>query len=395
MFKIVMNPSVFFSLWFTIVFLCSLAIFNYPLTFNLFIVIIFVLLSSIAGFLFSLKSKEKSTINLNVETKNLRRIFLITMFFWCYDQLHILSGMFQYFDITNPKNTKDLITQSFFENEGLGFSESGKGISTIINTLFYIIGFPSLFIGAYYMTQKKYIGVIPLLLGSLTSLISFSRFHMFIYLTLSIYSFFFFKKINNQPINIKKSFVIIFLIATVLFGIPALLRSDGIEFNFLNFLGVYIFGGFAAFNNWLSNNFNEFLFIGNFNGTSFYTLKTWISYIGIVTPPSNLHYDFIYISHDDYTNVYSLFRPLIEDFGFFLSMFLIFCFCFIAGILFRITYYYKRIEFLPILAFQFTFTVFLFYTSILSDFRIFLGCFFSVFVFKSIFKTKRILNNLV
>lgn len=390
-----MNPAIFFSLWFTTVFLCSYLIFNYPLTLNLFIVIISVLISSIVGFFFSLKSKEKSIVNFNVETKNLKKIFLVTMFFWCYDQFHILSGMFQYFDITNPKNTKDLITQSFFENEGLGFSESGKGISTIINTLFYIIGFPSLFIGAYYLSQKKYIGLIPLLLGSLTSLISFSRFHMFIYLTLSIYSFFFFKKINNQTINLKKSFIIIFSIATILFGVPALLRSDGIEFNFLSFLGVYIFGGFAAFNNWISINFHQFLFIGNFNGTSFYTLKTWLSYLGIVTPPTNLHYDFIYISQDDYTNVYSLFRPLIEDFGFFLSMFLIFCFCFIAGILFRITYYYKRIEFLPILAFQFTFTIFLFYTSILSDFRIFLGCFFSVFLFKSIFKTKRIINNLV
>ena len=131
-----MNPAIFFSLWFTIVFLCSYLIFNYPLTLNLFIVIISVLLSSIVGFFFSLKSKEKSIINLNVETKNIKRIFLITMFFWCYDQFHILSGMFQYFDITNPKNTKDLITQSFFENERLGFSEAGKGISTTINTLF-------------------------------------------------------------------------------------------------------------------------------------------------------------------------------------------------------------------------------------------------------------------
>ena len=74
MYKIVMNPAIFFSLWFTTVFLCSYLIFNYPLTLNLFIVIISVLISSIVGFFFSLKSKEKSIVNFNFETKKLGRI---------------------------------------------------------------------------------------------------------------------------------------------------------------------------------------------------------------------------------------------------------------------------------------------------------------------------------
>jgi oligosaccharide repeat unit polymerase len=385
-----MNPSILFSLWLTILFVFSYLIFDFEISINLFIVYVTTIFSSCLGFLLSLKRENKTNlIKINSISLDTKKFFVVTSIIWCYSQFHILSGMFQFFDFSNPKLTKDLITQSFFESEGVGFNDSGKGLSSIINTILYVIGFPSIFIGSYYLTIKKYRGLIPLLMGSLTSLISFSRFHMFIYLSLTIFSFFFFKKINKQEIKLKKSLIVILTLVLILFGIPSILRSDDIDISLVNYLGPYIFGGFAAFNEWVKLGLTKNFFIGNFNGTSFYTLKTWISYTGFVNPPSNLHYEFTEFSNGKTTNVYTLFRPLIEDFGFSLTLILLFIFNLFSGITYRLAYFQNKIELLPILAFQFTFTIFLFYTSIFSDFRIFLGCLFSVFIIKKIVKQSK------
>jgi oligosaccharide repeat unit polymerase len=349
------------------------------------------LFSSLLGFFFSLPILRKAMVNQVFFMVNENKFFYIALFFWSYTQLSILLSLSQYFDLSNPTMTKDLVTDAFFQSEGLGFEETGKGFSTIINTLFYILGFPSLILGAVFFSKKRIIGLMPLVLGCMTSLISFSRFHMFIYFSIFIFSYFIFKKVNNEKINFKKNsmYVLFFLIA--LFGVPAYLRSGASDLNIVEYFAVYIFGGFAAFKNWLDLNFSNLFFLGNLNGTSFYSLKTWISYLGIANPPSSLHYEFFSLNLDDTTNVYSLFRPLFEDFGIVFSSILIFCFCLISGFIFRMTYYYKRLEFLPLLVFLLTFTVFMFYTSIFSDFRVFLGSIYSVFVFKKIFIRKIII----
>lgn len=391
--KIILNPSIFFPTWFLIIFFSSFAMFNYSITSSLVIVVILILFSSILGFLFSLPIFNKPEINYEFFMVNSNKYFYLALFFWSFTQLSILFSLAQYFDLSNPTMTKDLVTDAFFQNEGLGFKETGKGLSTILNTLFYILGFPSLILGAIYFSKKKYIGLVPLIMGCLTSLVSFSRFHMFVYLSIFLYSYFLFKKLNDEIIKIKKNVIYILFFFIILFGLPAYLRSGDSDLNIIEYFGVYIFGGFAAFKNWLDLNFSNLLYFGDLNGTSFYSLKTWISYLGIAKPPSNLHYEFISLSPNDTTNVYSLFRPLFEDFGILFSSFLIFCFCLFSGLVFRSTYYYKRIEFLPLLVFLLTFSLFMFYTSIFSDFRVFLGSIYSIYIFKKIFgRNSKLIN---
>ena len=388
--KFIINPSLFFNIWLVVIIVFSSILFDFELTNNLILFFIIVFSSSLLGYLFSYRLESKVINNFSISFSNytIIKIFYISLFFWVLSQIIIITPGLKYFDFSNPEITKNIATQYFLDNEGLEFSQSGKGILTIFNTLFYIIGFPSLIFGAYFFSKKKYIGLLPFFLGGLTSLVTFSRFHMFIYFVIFIYSYYLFLILDKVKIKFKNSFIKFFIISVILFGIPALLRSGGdVEFNLLSIFSVYIFGGFAAFSLWFKSNF---IIIGNLNGTSFYSLKTWLSYLGIVTPPSSLHYEFINIDINNYTNVYSVFRPIIEDFGLFFLFFIIFIFSYISNKLYKKVLIENKIQFLPILSFSFTFCAFMFYTSIFSDFRILLGCIFTSIVFKFCITTNNI-----
>jgi oligosaccharide repeat unit polymerase len=203
---------------------------------------------------------------------------------------------------------------------------------------------------------------------------------MFIYLVIFIYCYFLFRILDGEKVNFKKSLLKFLIITLILFGVPAILRSgDDTGINLLNILNLYVFGGFAAFSLWFNNNF---IIIGNLNGTSFYSLKTWLSYAGLANPPSNLHYEFINIDSNNTTNVYSLFRPLIEDFGLLFLFLIIFIFSFISNKLYNKVTIEKKFYYIPLLGFLFTFCAFMFYTSIFSDFRILLGCIFTSIILK-------------
>lgn len=388
--KFIINPSLFFNIWLVVIIVFSSILFDFELTNNLILFFIIVFSSSLLGYLFSYRLESKVINNFSISFSNyaIIKIFYISLFFWVLSQIIIITPGLKYFDFSNPEITKNIATQYFLDNEGLEFSQSGKGILTIFNTLFYIIGFPALIFGAYFFSKKKYIGLLPFFLGGVTSLVTFSRFHMFIYFVIFIYSYYLFLILDKVKIKFKNSFIKFFIISVILFGIPALLRSGGdVEFNLLSIFSVYIFGGFAAFSMWFKSNF---IIIGNLNGTSFYSLKTWLSYLGIVTPPSSLHYEFINIDINNYTNVYSVFRPIIEDFGLFFLFFIIFVFSYISNKLYKKVLIENKIQFLPILSFSFTFCAFMFYTSIFSDFRILLGCIFTSIVFKFCITTNNI-----
>lgn len=388
--KILLNPSIFFVFWLILVAIGAFSFFDSSIPFLLFLFV----LSVVLGFGLSLPPDKSKKSRYYVDIKQSNIFFWITLFFWSIAQLSVVLSLVQYFDISNPSFTKDIVTNSFFENEGLGFKDTGKGLSSILNTLFYILGFPSLILGSFLLVKEKYkFGLTPVFLGALTSLISFSRFHMFIYISIFIFSFLCFKKITDNKIKITKQSILIFLIVIFLFSIPALLRDKGEDsFDIFNYFSVYLFGGISAFSKWFNSSSLDSHLWGSFNGTSFYSLKTWLSYLKLAKPPGNLHYEFIYINEKNYTNVYSLFRPLIEDFGIYISIFIIFIFSFISNILYRKVIIYKSIEYAPLLAFLLTFSFFMFYTSIFSDFRIFLGSVFSVVILKRLSFKRNIFN---
>jgi len=380
--KLIINPSLFFNIWLIIIAFFSAYLYDFEINYVIILFFIVVFISSLLGYFFSLRLKKEinNKTVFKIDNYSFYKVFKISLFFWILCQLIIISPGLKFFDFSNPEMTKNLATQYFLDNEGLDFNESGKGILTIFNTLFYILGFPALIFGAYFFSEKKYIGILPFIFGCLTSLATFSRFHMFVYFVIFIYSYFVFRILNKDKINFQKSLLKLFIVSLILFGIPAILRSgDNSEINLWSIINIYVFGGFAAFTLWLNNNF---IIFGNLNGTSFYSLKTWLSYTGIAKPPISLHYEFINIDSNNYTNVFSLFSPLIEDFGLFFLFFIIFLFSFISNKLYRKVIIEKKIYYLPILSFLFTFCAFMFYTSIFSDFRIFLGSIFSTFIFK-------------
>jgi oligosaccharide repeat unit polymerase len=196
-------------------------------------------------------------------------------------------------------------------------------------------------------------------------------------------------KVKGQHFKITKKTIISSIVIILLFYIPGQLRERGEEnFDILNYLSVYLFGGISAFSKWLTQSTIESHYWGDLNGTSFYTLKTWLSYLKIAEPPSNLHYEFTNIDNNNNTNVYSLFRPIIEDFGIIQVLILLYLFSFFSNYYYRKVMVLNRLEYIPVLVFLLTFSFFLFYTSIFSDFRIFIGTIFSVLILKTIFKIK-------
>ncbi len=382
MLKIIINPSLFFNLWLIIIAFFSSYLYNYEISYVLILFLIVVFISNLLGYLVSLRlgNRVYRRTEFKFDKCLVFNVFRISSLFWILCQLIIISPGLEFFDFSNPELTKNLATQYFLDNEGLDFNESGKGALTILNTLFYILGFPALVLGAFFFSEKKYVGIVPFVFGCLTSIVTFSRFHMFVYFVIFIYSYFVFRILYDDKINFQKSLLKILFVSLILFGIPAILRSgDNSEINLLSIINIYVFGGFAAFTLWLNSNV---IILGNLNGTSFYSLKTWLSYTGITKPPISLHYEFIYIDSSSYTNVYSLFRPLIEDFGLLILILVIFLFSFMSNKLFRTVFVERKIYYLPVLSFLFTFCAFMFYTSIFSDFRIFLGSIFSSFILR-------------
>jgi oligosaccharide repeat unit polymerase len=166
-----------------------------------------------------------------------------------------------------------------------------------------------------------------------------------------------------------------------------MLRSQE-ESNVLNDVYIYIFGGFSSFQKWFVDQNISNIIWGNLDGQTFYTLKNWLSFTGLFSPPKSLHYEFVNIDNNSSTNVYSLFRPLIEDFGIILSIPVILLFSFFGSYVTRVVFIKKKVYYLPLLTFFLTFSLFTFYTSILNDFRIFLGILFSQFVLRISYKLK-------
>lgn len=388
--KFLLNPSIFFVFYLILLSTGAFIFFDSSIPFLLFLFVLSVLL----GFLLSLPPDKSKKSRYYVDIKQSNKFFWIALFFWSIAQINIVLSLVVYFDISNPSFTKDLVTNSFFENEGLAFKDTGKGLNSILNTLLYILGFPSLILGSFLLVKEKNkFGLTPLFLGALTSLISFSRFHMFIYISIFIFSFLCFKKLIGEKIKITKHSILTFLIIILLFSVPAFLRDKGGDsLDMFNYLSVYLFGGISAFSKWFNSSPLESHQWGSYNGTSFYSLKAWLSYLKLVNPPGNLHYEFIDINEKDYTNVYSLFRPLTEDFGIYISVFIFFVFSFVSNILYRKVIIYKSIEYAPLLVFLLTFSLFIFYTSIFSDFRIFLGSVFTVGILKRLSVRRNILN---
>lgn len=372
------NPPIFFFFWTLILNIISTIYFGIPITSaNLIFYFLLAILSIPFIFIFP---RTVSSFDFKISMDRVRRYFYITLCFWIISQLIVIIPSLSTFDLSNPEYTKNLATQSFLDTEGQSFSGSGKGLMSILNTGLFILGFPSIVLGSILLVYRYLIGVTPLLFGMASSFMSFSRFHFFIFLIIFIYTFFLTRTLFLKKRIKVKNLIYSLIVLSAFFVVPALLRSGDKDVSIFHVIMIYIFGGIGAFNIWFNNNI---ILIGDFNGTSFYTLKTWLSYAKLASPPKNLHYEFIELDSSSYTNVFSLFRSVLEDFGLFIFFILILLALILSSIFYYKVVYLGKIKFLPLLSFFFCFFLFTFYTSLFSDFRIFLGSFFSTIILRN------------
>jgi oligosaccharide repeat unit polymerase len=383
------NPSGVFITWLLTIIVVSAIFFSITPNWVICIYFLMVFVSVYLGNITAIYAVPYKSYAYKFEITDTKTVFWLCTGLWTIAMMQSILPLLSLVDISNPSNTKNLVTEMFVNSEGEGFSQSGKGVNVLINMVLFLIGFPCLPLGAIRLAEKNKAGLIPLLLGSLTSLVSFSRFHMFIYLCIFFYSYISYRNVIGNPVNYKKLLLRMVIVVAILFLGPALLRAGVEDFNPFSSIFVYLFGGMSAFNLWYLNTPEIHLF-GDLGGRTFYSLKTWLFYSGVSAAPPNLHYEFIDLTSTIYTNVYSLFRPLIEDFGMIFSLLILYFFSAVSSYFFRRTFKYQRIEFIPICAFLWTASLFIFYTSIFADFRLFLGTVISVMVFKYLYKRKNL-----
>jgi len=241
----------------------------------------------------------------------------------------------------------------------------------------YIIGIPSLFFGAILAARARIIGFLPLLMGSINSLISFSRFHLFIYVLLFVYSYLCIKtEYFTKKILAVRTIVMTAIVTLLVFFIIGYVRNGPNDSLYDGFI-TYVFGGLAAFCQWFS--VSKWSIMGDFDGRTMYALASWFAKLGYSSPPSPLHLEPTMIG-DSITNVYSIFRLLVEDYGVIVTPIIFFAFGFVGGILTKLCIAQKSFLYVPVVAFMWLFAFSSFYTSITVDTRIMFGCLFSSFL---------------
>jgi oligosaccharide repeat unit polymerase len=241
----------------------------------------------------------------------------------------------------------------------------------------YIIGIPSLFFGAILAARARIIGFLPLLMGSINSLISFSRFHLFIYVLLFAYSYLCIKtEYFTKKFLAVRTIVMTIIVSLLVFFVIGYARNAPNQSLYDVFI-TYVFGGLAAFCQWFGA--SKWSVLGDLGGRTMYALASWFAKLGYSSPPSPLHLEPTMIG-DSITNVYSIFRLLVEDYGIIGTPIIFMLFGFVGGILTRLCIAQKSLPYVPVVAFMWLFAFSSFYTSITVDTRIMFGCLFSSFL---------------
>jgi oligosaccharide repeat unit polymerase len=373
------EPGILFGIW--ILFILGNSCVCFPKEVNcesiLFILvcILAALFGSLLSHLFELEVKLKADIWIP-SGRTLWLLFICTSIFWAIAHLMSLLPLIRLFDISDPSQTKNLATEAFTLREGEVLSSEAVS-SAIIGLVLYIIGIPSLFFGAILAARAKIIGFLPLLMGSINSLISFSRFHLFIYVLLFAYSYLCIKtEYFKKNFLAVRTIVMTIIVSLLVFFIIGYVRNGPNE-NLYDAFITYVFGGLAAFCQWFGA--SKWSVLGDFNGRTMYALASWFAKLGYSSPPSPLHLEPTMIG-DSLTNVYSIFRLLVEDYGVIVTPIIFMVFGFVGGILTRLCIAKKSFPYVPVVAFMWLFAFSSFYTSITVDTRIMFGCLFSSFL---------------
>lgn len=373
------DPGILFGIWILFILANSCVCFPKEINFDSILFILICILAALFGSLLSHCYKFKAEHKADIRIPNGRilwLLFICTSMLWAIAHLLTLSPLIRSFDIGDPAQTKLLATAAFNLSEGAVLSPEALS-SAIIGLVLYVTGIPSLFIGAILVARGRAIGFLPLLIGSINSLISFSRFHLFIYVLLFVYSYLCIKTEYFAKIGLAvRKIVLTAVVSLSIFLAIGYIRYEPDTSLYTSAI-TYVFGGLAAFSRWFGS--SEWSMLGDFNGRTVYALASWFAKLGFSSPPSPLHLESTAIG-DTITNVYSIFRLLVEDFGIILTPIIFIVFGFVGGILTRLCMVRKSFPYVPIVAFMWAFAFSSFYTSIAVDTRIVFGCMFSAFV---------------
>lgn len=300
------------------------------------------------------KAKLKLTNKINLlDVFKYKYLFLLMFAGASFTNIYQLLGSF---DFNDPVKTKNIFTELAVEN----LNEGSPGM-----TLMYILGFVSVFISAKIHAKigwNKYSTVVIVCL-IIPSLLTFSRLQLVVNTALYFFSYVTFGKFHKselQKILFKYGAALIIIFMAIM-----VLRTTESEANVITAFLYYIFGGFAA----LSINFKELLDIVHINGNTFYGINAWLFKIGIINELPALHLEFQKIGLG-YTNVYTGYRHLIVDYGFYGSLLFIAAFSFISGIAYVNR---NKDSMVPIIAMCSTYSTLIFYTSAFIDGRVIIG----------------------
>lgn len=308
----------------------------------LFVAIIVVLLGSTLGknVVFSNNSHINS-YELNLSKANVF-FYIITALSFLYP----FVKMSQYgFGLNFMLNVNSLLEMN---NEISNERYSGDEINTLFDQVLLVFLYLAPLVGGYlitFATKRKwiyYLVLVPPLFVALTQAMKLGFISsVFMFLASRIISIKFqtgfFPKITFQ--RLKKTLLIAFLFFSLLF-FSMLLRTDGINQENIKSIGYrfvnYALGHMVAFDVWLTDLYNPNT---PFELKTFYGIS---NVIGLGERMQGVFDDFIDYSNANFpeemvTNVFSVFRFLIEDFGVYGSLFFLFVFGILTGFSYSIS----------------------------------------------------------
>jgi oligosaccharide repeat unit polymerase len=176
----------------------------------------------------------------------------------------------------------------------------------------------------------------------------------------------------NRVSQIRHGLKYVIALLSLFFLVGALRSSD---VDFVRYFFVYLFGGYEAF--YLASDDIDFFQL-SFGLSTFSSLTSWLSALGFDVSVTSIHLPFVELA-DGYTNVYTGFWHLFNDFGWFFGLFFI--------LLLNFSYQYcaykvarGNIKYSILHSLLLVYGVMLFYTSAFTDFRVVVASFFAFFL---------------
>lgn len=321
----------FWGIWTVILFLYQFSKSQFfPIRPYTFIILYSSLLATTAGYywplLFSKKKEQlfSKLYDISIDYDKLCVLFIILFVlvsaFSAY-YIKVLTdergGLVRYF--ANPVLSRMLVVNiSKFKKWDLLLSLSTYGVN--LNKLLLLLT------GVLYSSSKlrhKLLSILPLLVGIILSLVTFSRYSLISTILIWIFSIILFsfwletrrrKRILKEVLLLVLIFSGLFLfISYVILSLRLFTKTDQeILSIFMKQLNYYLVGNVVSLDIFLHGNYNLL-----FGASVFRSVLKWIARLGFIEKDIVLgtHYEFVRIGASQFSNTYSYLRVFIEDFG--------------------------------------------------------------------------------